>query len=191
MARLPKDFRIAWVSPVEPREPITYIRTGPDTAVPTRFRASIALATPDAAVQIEVFVGADLRPRVFDLSIRTNVQTPVTTSLLRRVLVDQLLREAMAKAETPVSSLPAGTTVGPELHAHEPIGKADEDAQTAARIYSEAVTAGNPAPAVSVATAMGRSRAQVARYIRRAREIGLLAALPGAASTGKEGAEPE
>lgn len=172
MARQPKDFQIGWVSPVEPREPVSYMRTGPDTAIPMRFRASIALAVPDVAVAIEVFTGADLRPRIYELTVRSNVQRPITTSTLRQVLVDQLLRAAVKEAEIPVSSLPAGTVLGtPPVPA---TGKGDEDASTAARIYSEAVASGNPAPAMAVASVMGRSRAQVARYIRKARQLGFL-----------------
>ncbi|SDC73466.1 hypothetical protein SAMN05216174_10444 [Actinokineospora iranica] len=166
------DFQIAWVSPAEPREPVNYVRTGPDTAMPIRFRASIALAVPDAAVTIEVFTGADMRPRINELVIRSSVQKPITTSVLRQVLVDQLLRAAVKEAEVPVDSLSAGTVLGTQ-----PVpatGKADEDASIAARIYREAVASGNPAPAMAVASSMGRSRAQVARYIRKARQMGLL-----------------
>ena len=52
--------------------------------------------------------------------------------------------------------------------------QADENARRAAQIYSDAVAAGNSAPAVAVAVIMDRSRSQVARYIRRARELELL-----------------
>jgi hypothetical protein len=53
----------------------------------------------------------------------------------------------------------------------------EDDARLAAQIYSEAVAAGSRAPAVAVANALNRSRAQAARYIRRARELGLLSPL--------------
>ena len=166
--RPPKDFEIAWVS-IEPREPGGYLRTGPDTKVPALFGASFALEKPRAAVMIEVFVGADLRPYVAELTIRANVQTPITTSVLRQVLVDQLLREAMAKATV---RSPNSTPVE-EARAR---GHGEEDARRAAEIYSEAVATGSKAPAVAVANVMNRSRAQAARYIRKARELGLLPA---------------
>jgi hypothetical protein len=188
VARPPKNFSIAWVS-VERLEPGGYLETGPDTAVPSRFEASFQLASPEAAVTMEVFVGADLRPVVIELRIRSKVRTPVTTSMLRTVLVDQLLQAALEKATVPSSvrdewlaELPpgsggaAGTTPPPS--ADERVrGNAEEDARTAARVYKEALASGSRAPAVAVAHTMNRSRAQVARYIRRAREMGLLPAL--------------
>ena len=172
MARQPKDFQIAWVSPVEPLEPVTYLRTGSDTAIPTRFRASIAVAVPKVAVGMEVATGADLEPRICELVIRTNAQRPITTSRLRQVLVDQLLRAAVQEAEVPVSSLPEGALAGSATVLAA--GKDEDSASVAARIYRQAVTSGNPAPAQAVASAMGKSRAQVARYIRKARELGFL-----------------
>lgn len=191
--RLPKNFQIAWVS-IELLEPEGYLSTGPDTAVPSRFEAHFQLAKPEAAVTIEVFVGADLRPVVLELRIRSKVRTPITTSVLRQVLIDQLLREALNKATVPsavreewLASLPLGgqpqsrktdAATRPAPSAPERLrGNADEDARTAAQIYAEAVAAGSRAPAVAVANTMNRSRAQVARYIRRAREMGLLPAL--------------
>jgi hypothetical protein len=175
--RPPKDFEVAWIS-IEPREPKGYLRTGPDTAVPAWFGASIALEKPRAAVMIEVFVGADLRPYVSELTIRANVQTPITTSVLRQILVDQLLREAMAKASVPAAEMEAWLATLPAA-ARAPgenpsFGRAEEDARRAAAIYAEAVAAGSRAPAAAVATVMNRSRSQAARYIRNARELGLL-----------------
>lgn len=172
MARQPKNFRIGAVSNVDPLKPVTYLQSGPDTAVPMRFRATIQVMEPELGVTIEVFVGPDLQPCIYQLSILTNTQRPVTTSRLRQVLVDQLLRAAMREAEVQVDTLPEGTLVGPA-----PVlatGKAEENASIAARIYRLAVTSGNPAPAQEVASAMGKSRAQVARYLRKAREVGYL-----------------
>ncbi|SDC74028.1 hypothetical protein [Actinokineospora iranica] len=188
MARQPKDFRIAWAS-AEPSAPLGYLLTGPETAIPMRFRASITLETPPATVTIEVFVGADLRPRVHELAIRSNTQFQITTTVLRQVLVEQLLREAVAKAEVPVSALPPGAILGAPPQPEVAHGKAETDAQTAARVYSQAVTSGSPAPAMAVAREMGRSRAQVARYLRKARQMGLLPELapPGVENDREEG----
>jgi hypothetical protein len=140
-------------------------------------------------VTIEVFVGPDLRPVVIELKVRSKVKTPVTTSMLRSVLVDQLLQRAIEEATVPASvreewlaSLPPGIR-GPQGEDKAAVGlsaverrrsHADDDARTAAQIYLEAVATGSRAPGVAVANRMNRSRAQVARYIRRARELGLL-----------------
>ncbi|TLW93552.1 hypothetical protein FFT09_09215 [Saccharomonospora piscinae] len=165
MPRQPKNFSIAWVS-IEPLSPTGYLPTGPDTAVPTRFIASFALEQPQASVTIEVFVGADLRPVVVDLAIRANVKEPITTSVLRRVLVDQLLSRALAEA-----AVPREPTDQPRHRR-----KVDQEAELAARIYLEAVATGSRAPTMAVAHTMNRSRAQASRYVRRARELGLLPA---------------
>ena len=190
VARQPKNFSIAAVS-VEPLEPSGYLLVGLNTAVPSRFEASFQLARPEAAVTMEVFVGADRRPVVIELTIRSKVRAPITTSMLRSVLVDQLLQAAMAEAAVPASmrdewlaALPPGltrpvdTAWASSAAPMSPAGRnAEDDARTAARIYQEALATGSRAPAVAVANTMNRSRAQVARYIRRAREMGLLPAL--------------
>lgn len=171
--RAPKNFQIAWGT-VEPLDDHPgYLRTGPDTAVPSRFEASFSLVTPPASVTLEVFVGADLRPRVAELAIRSNVQTPITTSVLRRVLVDQLLREALTLATVPAADQEKWITTRPQETRHP---DEDENANIAATIYAEAVASGSRAPTKAVALSMGRSRAQAARYIRRARELGLIPA---------------
>lgn len=191
--RQPKNFRIDTVS-IEVLQPEGYLPNGPDTAVPSRFEAHFVLGIPEASVTIEVFIGGDLRPIVLDLSIRSKVRTPITTSMLRQVLVDQLLYAALTEATVSatvrddwLASLPLGVqpqarrTDPPQVPTTStdprPHGQPDDEARTAAQIYSEAVAAGNRAPREAVATAMNRSRAQAARYIRRAREQGLLAPL--------------
>lgn len=199
MARQPKHFTITSVS-VEPLEPSGYLLVGPDRAVPSRFEASFQLARPEAAVTMEVFVGADQRPAVIELTIRSKVRAPITTSMLRSVLVDQLLQAAMAEAAVPASArdewlatLPPGLANPADASwpssaaaGSSASGNAEEDARTAARIYREALATGSRAPAVAVANTMNRSRAQVARYIRRARETGLLPALNRPQVDGKE-----
>ena len=178
MPRLPKNLRIDSVT-IEHLGSRGYLPAGPDTAVPVNFEAHFLLEEPNAAVRIEVFVTADVGPVVVELNIRSATRTPVTTSVLRQVLVDQLLREAMTAAAVPASvreewlaTVPpnqTATTTEPTEHT-----QADLDAHTAAQLYSEAVASGSKSPAVVVGNTMGKSRAQVARYIRRARELGLL-----------------
>lgn len=186
--RLPKNFRIDWVT-IERLSPGGYISTGPNTAVPNRFEAHFVLGNPEAVVTIEVFVPADLRPVVLELKIRSKAKAPVTTSVLRQVLVDQLLQRALEEATVSASvreewlaSLPPhvqalaadNMSAAPASADERRRGHADEDARTAAQIYLEAMATGSRAPGVAVANKMNRSRAQVARYIRRARELGLL-----------------
>lgn len=205
--REPKSFKIKAVV-VQRHERTGIIRTGPDTAVPKRFVAVVALERPLLTVRMDVLVDqAGTRPRLVELHLQTDIRASITTSTLRQVLIDQLLQAVMEEATLRV-------VAQPEVHPHafgvvgepenqgwvspppRPHGRGhntpDDQVREAARIYSEAVTRGSRAPGVAVAEAMGYSRAQVARYIRRARELGLLP--PLARSTqqegGKEG-EPE
>ena len=188
--RPPKLFRIDSVS-IEPLPPKGYLPTGPGTAVPAHFEAHFAVGAPEASVTIEVFVGADIRPVVLNIAIRAKATVPITTSLLRQVLVDQLLQRAVTEATVPVTvraewlaSLPdsvegetqqAGAPREQTLTAGERARvQFDDDARTAARIYQEALAAGSRKPGVVVADQMSRSRSQAARYIRRARELDLL-----------------
>jgi hypothetical protein len=162
--------------------------------VPTRFIALIDLGQPKLRLTVSMDVIVDqagTRPRLVELNLQTDLRTSITTSTLRRVLVDQLLQVALDRATVSV-------TADPEIHpgafkaTGEPDSEAwvsppprppgrgsgtpDDRAREAARIYSDAVTRGSRAPGVAVANTMGYSRAQVARYIRRARELRLLPA---------------
>jgi hypothetical protein len=126
--------------------------------------------------------------------MRTTAQSPITTSKLRQVPVDQLLQKAVEAATVPasvraewLSSLPTAEQELPpgRRSAQEPTLTAEErtriqfdtDARTAAQMWSEAVASGSKSPGMAVAEGMNRSRAQVSRYIRRARELGLLPAV--------------
>ncbi len=188
--RVPKNFRIDSVA-IEPVPPKGYLATGPDSAIPSRFEAHFALGLPEASVTIEVFVHPDLGPVVLDIAIRTKADAPITTSLLRQILVDQLLQRAVREATVPAAvraewleSLPApfrdaaqstDTSREPTLTAEERTrNRFDDDARIAAQLYQEAVVAGRRGPTLAVAQAMNRSRAQAARYIRRARQLNLL-----------------
>lgn len=189
MPREPKDSTISAVRIEETRQ-AGLIRTGRDTAVPSRFGATIKLQQPELTVWLDVIVAqAGTRPRVVQLQVHVDARASVTTSIMRRVLVDQLLNAAMSAATIRIEGRP-------QLHQDGFSAPADPDGQAwvsppprsvahgdaelrarateAARIYSDAVAGGSRAPAVAVANEMGYSRAQVARYIRRARELGLL-----------------
>jgi hypothetical protein len=188
--RPPKNFKIDSVS-IEPVSPRGYLPTGPDSAVPSRFEAHFTLGLPEASVTIEVLVHPDLGPVVLEIAVRTRAEAPVTTTLLRQVLVDQLLQRAVQEATVPaavraewIASLPASARDAAQL-ADGPRDEIltadqrarvqfDQDASLAAQVYQEALAAGNRATTITVARAMNRSRAQAARYIRRAREMHLL-----------------
>jgi hypothetical protein len=191
--RAPKNFRIDMLH-VEEMPPSGYVRSGPDTAVLTHFQAGFALGIPQVSGKIEVILIDGLRPSVIELSIRSRAQDPVNSTMLRQILVDQILQAAMEKAAIPLAEYEewlkksrngrtlepwpreapgGGTPTSRELARR----RADEDARKAAQVYAEAVASGSRAPAVAVSETMNRSRAQVARYIRRAREMGLLSPL--------------
>jgi hypothetical protein len=185
-----KHFLIDSVS-VDPIEPKGYLSTGPTTAVPSRFEAHFVLGTPELSVTIEVFVGADLGPVVLDIAIRAKAHTPITTSTLRQVLIEQLLQRAVDEATVPaafreewLASLPVAAqamtqrsdstqeaTLTGDERARRQFNK---DAQTAAELWKAAVAAGSRRPGMAVAEQMNRSRTQVSRYIRRARALNLL-----------------
>ncbi|GAB3902689.1 hypothetical protein GCM10029964_093520 [Kibdelosporangium lantanae] len=187
--RKPKNFQVASMF-VTPIAPVEYIPTGPYTAVPARFEAHIALDVPAANVTIEVFVDPNRGPTVQSFTIRPKGGGPIGTTMLRQVPVDQLLQDVVAEATVAAAAnadvQPARPTVdeeaGPEtssqdvtLTARERTQRqAEQDARTAARLWSNAVASGSKRPGVDVGREMNRSRAQVARYVRHARELGLL-----------------
>lgn len=186
MPRLPKNFQIASVT-IDELAPRGYLSTGSNTAIPNRFQANFGLEKPPAAVVLEVFVGADLRPVAISVKVQASTKTPVTTSVMRQILIDQLVQRAVEEATVPASTreewlatLPPGAVQPTDRSDAAPSAdqrtrtQADDDARRAALIYAEAVSRGNRAPAVAVANVMNRSRTQVARYIRRARELGIL-----------------
>jgi DDE superfamily endonuclease len=128
--------------------------------------------------QIEIFYSilqvrvdqARTRPRLINLRVSSDPRASITTSVLRQVLIDQLLQAALNKASVPIEVLPdvhpsafraAGDLsdtagVGPPPR---PRGRGrqtpDERAHEAARIYSGAVTKGSRAPGIAVANEMG------------------------------------
>lgn len=176
MARQPKNFAIESVR-VSPYEPAARVRIGPTAYVPRRFFATIVLTEPRAEVEMVVRVSAFGQASATEIKIETAPHESITTSTLRRILIDPMLRAAVAKATLPAE--PVGDspttfrTVEGDLWSSPPVGT-DERVVAAARIYTEAKAARNRAPTEAVAAALGYSRAQAARYVKRARETGLL-----------------
>lgn len=185
VARQPVDFEIGTVYTETDAD--ATVRISATEAVPRTFIARIALERPKLEVELEVWmVQPGNRAVVRKLLVVANTATPVTTTTLRRVLVDPLLRAAVQAAAVPVTPRPdahplafqvpgqQGTAyVGPPPPRTDRGRRdtADANAETAARIYKQAVMLGSRTPAKDVVAAMAPvSRAQVARYLRRARE---------------------
>ncbi|ONI88132.1 hypothetical protein ALI22I_20560 [Saccharothrix sp. ALI-22-I] len=187
MPRLPKNFTITGVF-IESATGCSLVPTGRNSAVPADFRAHVQVTDPAVAVSVGIHVDVETGPRVYELSVRSARSGPVTTTVLRQVLVDQVLRAAMAEAAVDVGPGVLAALVEPTVDPRLRPGLRREDlpdldAATAAEIYSAAVAAGSPRPGIVVASRMNRSRSQVARYIRRARELGLLPPLRRGAVT--------
>ena len=190
MPRSPKDFAVRDVL-IQPDVSRT-TRITPTAEVPLAFTAQIEFGEPPLTVtlKIEVSVGGQAQAKKIEISHKDGA--PVTTSAMRKVLVDQLVSAALAKASVEVKPLPDVHPYAWESHAFDnvfgPEGvvridegpasvrqeRSDSRAQQAAAIYRAAVAAGSRAPADAVATEMGYSRSQAARYLRRARELGFL-----------------
>lgn len=207
MPRVPKDFTISSIE-IEKTAPVTRL-VAPGRAAPSWFDAKVTLGELPLELTITVVIGPGGEPLAKRLDITAQASEVITTSGLRRVLVDQLLKAAVAEASFPVEYV-HGITDDPGAIAYKtpgpgPLGeegpiinvdvsghlpgdtrqqRQDERARQAAKIYAAAVNSGSRAPGDAVATEMGYSRSQAARYIRRARELGILPP-----SDAKDGAE--
>lgn len=140
-------------------------------------------------------------------------QPVITSRALRAIRLDELAREAVRKLERPVvmreDYAPGAFQIiddperiwanygsfrditNPEdlIWVSRPVlgqrRAPREQAEIAARLYTEAVASGSRAPTQAVADQLGYSRSQVSRMIRTARDLGLLGntstpAAPGA-----------
>lgn len=181
MPQRPKNFRIARleVTPASPSP--ARVRTGPDAAAPARFTAAVQLAAPDLHVDVDILVTPGGLPAVQRLTVWASPTTALTSSSLRQVLLDPVVRAAVAAASEPTAERPdlmpgAFQVEGdPEGQAwvSAPAG-ADGRVRQVARLYNEALSAGSKAPALDVSETVHISRSQAARYIRKARELGLI-----------------
>jgi hypothetical protein len=144
------------------------VRTGNETGIPIRFTARVLLAKPPLEVALTICVKYE--PRVLRVELTPIDERSITPADLRSLPLEHLLRESARAALVPME---------PRVFEGRPSvqQRSDDLAARAAAIYVDAVAQGSHAPGEVVATKLDRSRAQAARYIRRARELGLLAPL--------------
>jgi hypothetical protein len=173
------------------------VRTGAETGVPTRFQATITLARPALTVRLEVRCALNNPAEIRKVEITPRVGS-ITASSVRALALEHLLRQSLAAAQIAIEPR---ADIGPDAFqltgdapdvyrmgdakrsAHQQ--RADELAAQAAVFYQEAVAQGRGAPAEAVAAALHKSRSQVARYIRRARELNLIPPLAQGARDGE------
>lgn len=197
MARQAENSEVtgAFVTPgeVTPGERAGWVRTGADTAVPTLIQAVLFLADPEVQVHMLIRVKPGGRAHVSELLLAPgDVTVPITTSMLRRIPVDALMRDALERATVKVKLRPdiherafqvPGDPDGQAWVTPEPapLGRGREvpadRVVRAAETYKQALASGSSAPAEVVAATLGYSRATAARDIRAARKRGLLAPL--------------
>lgn len=189
VAREPRDIEIAGVH-VSAEQQVGWVRTGDTTAVPTRFEAKVFLADPAVVVLLLVLVDSGGRPHVREFHVAARVPNPpITSTLMRRIPVDHLLKAAVDAASVTVKNRPdihAGAFQLPSDPDHQawvspqpaPTGRGREVPVSrvvrAAEVYLQALAAGSAAPTETVASVLGYSRSSASRDIRNARKQGLL-----------------
>lgn len=170
MARPPKntDLVLHRIRPgFEPR----LVRTGPTTGAPDLIVADYYLEDGTLAVEAMVAVAEGGQARLVHMEVSPGPRAhgphlpAITTSMLRRILVDQIVKTAVAEATVDMP---------PEEPERVSRTTVADQAETAAKHYLEATRTGSRAPTEAVALAMGVSRAQASRYVRAARDQGLI-----------------
>ena len=178
-------------SPVKawPDERTGWIRTG-DFAVPSRFRASASVDGFD--VRLLVVVG-ERGPGAIEVTIEQldGAQgEPVTHRVLRKLTIDQIVRDALRQLSRPAISAESETGIPGTFRVEgddpasvwggRPVpepgrGKRTDAARLArvAGIYREAVSAGRP-PVKAIAELLPSSRSTAGRLVGQARKAGLL-----------------
>lgn len=203
MAREAKDIQIEG-SFVSPGERSTWVRTGEDTAVPSKIGAQMHLLDPRVVVWMLITVdpGGRALVREFHISPR-DLNASVTTTLLRKIPMDFLLRAALEKATVKGQNRPdihpdafqvPGEPAEQAWVSPRPTGGRGREVPRgrvirAAEAYNQALAQGSRAPAEAVAAVLGYSRATAARDIRAARELGLIAP-SSQASDSSQSAQP-
>lgn len=150
MGARPKDFVVESVTVLPPAD--------------SGLSARVELSQPRCVVTIDVD-GQRGVPTPNSLRIEVS-NGSITAALLRKIPVDAVVRLALAAAYKRDEVTPVVPRYG--------TGHGDDRIALAAKIYSDAEAAGSYKPAQDVADAMGYSRVSAARFIRSAREQGLI-----------------
>lgn len=195
MARTPSSdrFEIKGLT-AEADERAGWVAVSPTEAIPTRFYIRANLARPDCDVVLLAVVGSDGEPKIktAQVSVPMPGDAELTTSTMRGVLIHQLMKLAIEKVARPVRQRPDVRPGAFQLEGEPdngfwvgPVPREGRGSQTprdrigeAARIYREAVGRGSRAPVKDVATIMHISASQVSRYLKAARQDGLLEDVP-------------
>ena len=180
MPRRPLNVEIEGFGPVRPHG-VHMERVSPTKAVPNHFTVSVLLAEPRVNVDLEIRVVTGGQPQVIQVSVREMppLVGGVTSTTLRSLPLDHIVRATMTWVAEQSPDLIEGSIPGWfRLEADGPDvlrrGSVDERVAQAAQIYRAATAAGSKAPTEAVATSMHVSRATASRYIRGARDIGML-----------------
>jgi hypothetical protein len=179
---------------VQPVDRDEWMRSGPDHAIPTQFRAVARLIEPLCDVTFEVAVEVkSSAPVIKDVRVQRiedrYVSGPgITASRLHRIVLDALLRDALLKVREPIIAAPDtdGWTGRFQLQSDAEAGNnrtyggrrvgatPDEYLRRVADVYRGAIAAGTP-PVVAVQRDLNISRSHAGRLVGDARASGYLA----------------
>jgi 8-oxo-dGTP pyrophosphatase MutT (NUDIX family) len=184
---------------IDPRT--RWIRSGWDRAIPTRFHIRTTVDGFD--IRLLASVG-DRGPGAIEVTVEQPqgaIGPPVTLNVLRKVTVDQIIRDALAQLARPASSAEADTGIPGTFRvkgvdgisggrsAPAPGRGRDTPADRLVRvaeIYRAALSAARP-PVKAVAEELPASRSTAGRLVGLARRAGLLSAT----TQGRTGADAE
>lgn len=218
MPREPKagTFVVEHAEVDPPTSYMTWMMVDQDTAVPMRFSARFLLSQPLFVVSMDLAMEGirpavrrieAVRGRVNERGLIVDTEGGITTTNLRQILVDRLVRLAVEKVRQPIERLPEESRAAlirggaapdfaarftsnafripgvtpPGQYQFSPPPAAHSERQStrdrvveAAQHYRQAIANGSRAPGKDVAIAMGMSTSQVSRYLKSARDAGLL-----------------
>lgn len=218
MPREPKagTFVVDGVDVDLPHTHMWWVMVDQATAVPTRFSARFSLSEPLFVVAMDLAMEGirpvvrrieAVRGRLDARGIIVDTEGGITTTNLRQILVDRLVRLAVEKVRQPIEQLPEeareqlirggaapefadrftanafripGVTppgqyqFSPRPPAHTERSSTRDRVAEAAQHYRQAIENGSHAPGKDVAIAMGVSTSQASRYLKSARDKGLL-----------------
>lgn len=176
MARQPTGDYDVDVVRVSPHHYAPLVRTGTTTGAPGTFSTTCYVDEGRLAVIGVITVIPGGQAVMVEMTVHGGPATatttaPVTTSSLRRILVDQIVRAAVTEAtvDMPPDDVGDPSTLGERMESASQARAAE-----AAKHYLAAQASGSSAPTLAVAAEMDVSRSQASRYVRAARDAGLL-----------------